>query len=115
MIISSTKQGRGTGPLPKSPKGTIIMATLNTTEVATEFGTDARTLRKFLRSPQGTDSTVGKGARWSIEKRDLRSLRKRFENWSAAQEARKVKEVAALDSADIPETDDEVETILDNA
>ena len=91
------------------------MATLNTTEVATEFGTDARTLRKFLRSPQGTDSTVGKGARWSIEKRDLRSLRKRFQTWSAAQEARKVQEVAALDSADIPETDDEVETILDNA
>lgn len=88
---------------------------LTTTQVADEFGTDARTLRKFLRSPQGTDSKVGKGARWSIEKKDLRSLRKRFETWTAETEARKVKEVAALDSADVPETDDEVETILDNA
>lgn len=107
----------------------IDMATLNTTEVATEFGTDARTLRKFLRSPQGTDSTVGKGARWSIEKRDLRSLRKRFENWSAAQEARKVQAAEAaldtdevpetdfddnpLDSLDAPETDEELEALID--
>lgn len=100
------------------------MATLNTTEVATEFGTDARTLRKFLRSPQGTDSTVGKGARWSIEKRDLRSLRKRFENWSAAQEARKVQAAEAaldtdevpetdFDSLDAPETDEELEALID--
>lgn len=100
------------------------MATLNTTEVATEFGTDARTLRKFLRSPQGTDSTVGKGARWSIEKRDLRSLRKRFENWSAAQEARKVQAAQApveveeiietdFDSLDAPETDEELEALID--
>lgn len=112
------------------------MATLNTTEVATEFGTDARTLRKFLRSPQGTDSTVGKGARWSIEKRDLRSLRKRFETWSAAQEARKVQAAEAaldtdevqaaeapveveeiietdFDSLDAPETDEELEALID--
>ena len=101
------------------------MATLNTTEVATEFGTDARTLRKFLRSPQGTDSTVGKGARWSIEKRLLRSLRKRFENWSAAQEARKVQAVEVdevietdfddnpLDALDAPGTDEELEALID--
>lgn len=106
------------------------MATLNTTEVATEFGTDARTLRKFLRSPQGTDSTVGKGARWSIEKRALRPLRKRFENWSAAQEARKVQAAEAapvevdevietdfddnpLDALDAPETDEELEALID--
>lgn len=109
------------------------MATLNTTEVATEFGTDARTLRKFLRSPQGTDSTVGKGARWSIEKRDLRSLRKRFETWSAAQEkatplpprvrliarralqeARKVQAAEApVEVEEIIETDEELEALID--
>lgn len=100
------------------------MATLNTTEVATEFGTTARTLRKFLRSPQGADSTVGKGARWSIEKRDLRSLRKRFQTWSTAQEARKVQAAEApveveeiietdFDSLDAPETDEELEALID--
>lgn len=96
------------------------MATLNTTEVATEFGTDARTLRKFLRSPQGTDSTVGKGARWSIEKRDLRGLRKRFAAWSEVQEARKVQAARKVQvaeylglSLDAPETDEELEALID--
>lgn len=106
------------------------MATMNTTEVATEFGTDARTLRKFLRSPEGTDSKVGKGARWSIEKRDLRGLRKRFTAWSEVQEARKVQAVEdapvevdevietnfddnPLDALDAPETDEELEALID--
>jgi len=63
-----------------------MAATIMTTaEVAAEFGTTPRELRKFLRSPEGTDSKVGKGKRWGIEKRQLRSLRTRFDAWTAAK------------------------------
>lgn len=80
------------------------MATMNTTEVAAEFGTTPRELRKFLRSPEGTDSKVGKGARWSIEKRDLRSLRSKFSKWDEAPKAAKVDEAPETDIT--PEADE---------
>lgn len=61
--------------------------TLNTAEVAEAFGTDPRTLRKFLRSAQGTDSKVGKGARWALRATEVTKLRKRFADWDAARTA----------------------------
>lgn len=76
------------------------MATMNTTDAALALDTDPRTLRKFLRSPEGFDSKVGKGARWSIEKRDMRSLAKRFAKWDEARKATETPE------ADITPTDD---------
>lgn len=76
------------------------MATMTTTEVAVEFGTTPRELRKFLRSPEGTDSKVGKGARWSIEKRDLRSLRSKFSKWDEARKAAKADEAPESDITD---------------
>lgn len=88
----------------------IDMATMNTTEVAAEFGTTPRELRKFLRSPEGTDSKVGKGARWSIEKRDLRSLRSKFSKWDEARKAAKADEATEAPETDIadeaPATDE---------
>jgi len=93
MIISS--QG---GAAPDRTKGMIDMAatpkTLNTTEIAAEFGTDSRTLRKFLRSEAGTNSKVGKGARWALRATEVSKLRKRFAEWDAARTA-----------PDAPETD----------
>lgn len=62
---------------------------MTTAEVAAEFGTDARTLRKFLRSEQGKGTKVGKGARWSIERRELRALRSRFTKWTNEADAAK--------------------------
>lgn len=81
------------------------MATMTTTEVAADFDTTPRNLRKFLRSPEGTDSKVGKGARWTIEKRDLRSLRTRFAKWDAAQKAK-----ATAPADDAPEGADDAPT-----
>lgn len=65
------------------------MATLNTTELATEFETTPRELRKFLRSDAADHDaeTPGKGARYSIERREVRSLKKRFDAWTAARNA----------------------------
>lgn len=65
----------------------MIMATMTTTEIAAEFGTDPRTLRKFLRSDEGKAMKVGKGSRWGIEKRELRALRSRFAKWDEARKA----------------------------
>lgn len=61
------------------------MATRTAKEIALEFGTTGRTLRKFLRSEEGKAMTVGKGQRWAIEAREVRSLRKRFAAWEAAK------------------------------
>lgn len=65
------------------------MATLNTTELATEFETTPRELRKFLRSDAADHETPtpGKGARYSIERREVRSLKKRFDAWTASRNA----------------------------
>lgn len=62
------------------------MATITPTALAEALGTDARTARKFLRSITPKDSHPGKGARWAIEKRDVRSLRTRFVKFQAEQE-----------------------------
>lgn len=56
----------------------------NTSQVAEKFDTTTRTLRKFLRSPEGMDSKVGKGQRWTIEAKKVQSLQKRFNAWLAA-------------------------------
>lgn len=63
------------------------MASMTSAELATELETTPRTLRKFLRSVTPKENQPGKGSRWSIEKRDLRKLRKQFSDWKAAQDA----------------------------
>lgn len=69
---------------------------LSAKEAATELGTDARTLRKFLRKKSGL---VGQGQRWEIDRKDLKALRKEFEDWAGGKRERK---------APIP-TDEELE------
>ena len=54
------------------------MATITVQEFATALDTDPRTARKFLRSVTPADAQPGKGSRWAIEKRDVRSLAKKF-------------------------------------
>lgn len=76
------------------------MATITTADLATELETTPRTLRKFLRADakaRGTE-TPGKGSRYAIEKREVRSLAKRFNEWQAAQAT------AAEGDADAPDS-----------
>ncbi len=82
--------------------------TLTPKEVALEFGTDARTLRKFLRSDakaKGTE-TPGKGSRWAIPATRMKSMRKGFDAWNAANEAKK---------AEATETPEVTETVNEDA
>jgi hypothetical protein len=63
--------------------------TLTVTEAAVELETDGRTLRKFLRAIVPAEARPGKGARWAIARKDLRTLRTKFAAWSE-QKARVV-------------------------
>lgn len=65
---------------------------------AAKLGTDARTLRKFLRKENGT---VGQGQRWEIDPAKLPALKEKFDAWAKGGQSRsdqkkstKVKEVA---------------------
>lgn len=75
---------------------------MTTTELATAIGTDARTLRKFLRSEE---RNVGKGSRYDLpsDKRTIAAYGKRFASWDAARKADKTP--AAPVTPETPETD----------
>ena len=84
------------------------MATILTpAELAAELGTDARTTRKFLRSITPKDEQPGKGARWAIEKKQLRSLRTKFAKFQA--------DTAKPDAAPAEDVTDEVVDASANA
>lgn len=70
---------------------------MTTTELAADFDTTPRTLRKFLRS---IDQGVGKGSRYALpsSKREVASMRKKFDAYLEA----KVK----VDEVTIDPTDD---------
>jgi len=81
------------------------MATITVSELATELGTDPRTTRKFLRSITDADEQPGKGGRWSIEKKSVRSIKSKFAHYTEELEAKR----AANDDAPDAEEVDEVE------
>ena len=66
------------------------MAKMTTTEIAEEFGTTTRNLRKFLRSDfaEKGNATPGKGSRYAIDRRQLKGLQTRFNNWESARAAK---------------------------
>jgi len=57
------------------------MATINVTELAEKLETTPRTARKFLRSITPVEEQPGKGGRWSIQKAQVRSLTKKFQDY----------------------------------
>lgn len=76
---------------------------LTTTDIAAELNTTPRNLRKFLRfdAKERGIETPGKGSRYSIPRKELRSLRTRFAKWESAQNAKN----AETHSDESPETD----------
>lgn len=78
------------------------MATINIAELATTLDTDPRTARKFMRSITPADEQPGKGSRWAIEARQVRSLKSKFAKFAADLEA---KRASRDDAADAPEVD----------
>lgn len=62
------------------------MATIDIATLATTLDASPREVRKFLRSVTPDDAQPGKGGRWAIEKRDVRSLTKKFAEYRASKE-----------------------------
>ena len=85
------------------------MATINIQDLSTALEANPRTVRKFLRSVTPVENQPGKGGRWQIEKKDLRSLKKQFATF-IEEHTRPQAEVA---EADVPETDEEHDRMLD--
>lgn len=54
---------------------------LSTRQIADELGTTPKILRQFLRQDD-TFGGVGSGARYSLDKKDLPRLKKRFQEWA---------------------------------
>lgn len=84
---------------------------LSAKEAAKLIGTDARMLRKFLRSEKGL---VGQGNRWQIDEDKVDELKARFEAWGKGKkkaEDKPPKEkkvvVAKLKTEELPEVDDD--------
>ena len=79
---------------------------LSAKEAATELGTDARTLRKFLRKKNGL---VGQGQRWAIDRKDLKALKKEFDAWASGAAASKAdKATKETKGKTTPVPDDEI-------
>ncbi len=82
------------------------MATINIQELSEALNTTPRTARKFLRSVTPVEDQPGKGSRWQIEKRQVRTLKKQFEEYTEQHirqvetPADQIDEVEALEEAD---------------
>lgn len=63
----------------------MTSTTLDTGKVASELGTDARTLRKFLRSDASPLEPVGQGARYAITQADIPELKEKFDAWRSGK------------------------------
>lgn len=85
--------------------------TMTPAEVASEFGTDGRTVRKFLRSVVAKADQPGKGSRWSIPatKTDLTKLRKAFDAWEAAAKQKAADKAEAAAEVETPEIEEPAE------
>lgn len=59
---------------------------MNSQEAAREIGTDARTLRRFLRSPRSTFEAVGSGGRYQFTDKDIPTLRRKFAEWMKTEQ-----------------------------
>lgn len=65
-----------------------MTATFSAKQVATRIGTDAKTLRKFLRSSSSPFDAVGQGKRYEFTTRELAQIREAFNKWQSKSRAR---------------------------
>lgn len=126
-MTSSNRRG---APPPTEESENIQMATtekLSAKQAAIEIGTDARTLRKFLRSDSSTFEPCGQGNRYEFTAKQLKKLQREFDAWgSKAKSPSKSKgkkqdgdtlgdllaeeemdEIEEIDEADLEEVEDE--------
>jgi hypothetical protein len=77
-------------------------------EAAIQVGTDARTLRKFLRASDDFDA-VGQGNRYEFTSKEIKALKKKFDAWASKKPTTaKVKDEAPIEDLEV---DDEGEHV----
>lgn len=81
---------------------------LSAKEMAIALGTDARTLRKFLRDTTPIEEQPGQGGRWEFTRGDVGRLTKRFANWSTSKNGKGKKSEKVEEVTDIEEELEEV-------
>ncbi len=74
-------------PAPAADKP-VERETYTAKQVATRIGTDAKTLRKFFRSPASTTEAVGQGGRYEFDAADLPKIKEEFEKWNSTKSTR---------------------------
>ena len=68
--------------------GPVERDTYTAKQVATRIGTDAKTLRKFFRSPASTIEPCGQGGRYEFDAADLPKIKAEFEKWNSTKGTR---------------------------
>jgi hypothetical protein len=77
------------GANPTNEREQIMTTKLSAKEAAAELGTDARTLRKFIRGAKNLPiSPVGQGARYEFTPKEVKSLKKAFLAWSSGSKTK---------------------------
>lgn len=79
----------------------VAPATVTPAELALAFGTDPKTMRRFLRNV--TQAKAGKGGRWAIDSALVPELKARWDSRNAASAT-----ITDLPEADEVDSDDEV-------
>ena len=89
--------------------------TITPKELAQELGTDAKTLRKFLRewAPSREVDTPGQGGRWALTGRQAQEIRKAFSNRQTVRRSAKA-ENAEVEEVEDPEAEEVEDVYLDD-
>jgi hypothetical protein len=86
-----------------------MATTVTPAELAEQFKTSSKEVRKFLRSITPREEQPGKGSRWAIDgsKKNLTALQKQFATWNQAQLEERAKRAAekAAAAAEVVEED----------
>lgn len=103
------------------------VTTLSAKQAAQQLGTDARTLRKFMRAITPKENQPGQGNRYAIEEDLIPELQVKFTDWAKGKKASPNGQEAAVDEEiedeelidedmlvdDSEPTDDEIEDMED--
>lgn len=83
--------------------------TFSAKEVARQLDTDARTLRKFLRSSASPVDPPGQGGRYEFTAKQVKKVKKAFDSWGKGKTTEKA--TKSLPLKDVEEVDDTVEEV----
>lgn len=109
-MCSSTK-----GQTPPRQKGKHMPAQkLSAKEAAKELGTDARSLRKFLRSDASPIDPVGQGKRYEFSKGDVAKLKKVFLASTKVQTANGTAKKGKTIDIEVVTDPDELQDLIDS-